>query len=77
MKHLLNLLAAIALLVWGTQLVRAGILRVFGANLRNVLAHSVANRWAAAISGLGVTVPTQVPLDTPIKIGTTTFELRR
>jgi len=24
-----------------------------------------------------VTVPTQVPLDTPIKIGTTTFELRR
>ncbi len=30
MKHLLNLLAAIALLVWGTQLVRTGVLRVFG-----------------------------------------------
>lgn len=59
MKHLLNLLAAIALLVWGTQLVRAGILRVFGANLRNVLAHSVANRWAAMISGLGVTALVQ------------------
>ena len=59
MKHLLNLLAAIALLVWGTQLVRAGILRVFGANLRNVLARSVANRWAAAISGLGVTALVQ------------------
>jgi phosphate:Na+ symporter len=59
MKHLLNLLAAIALLVWGTQLVRAGILRVFGANLRNVLAHSVANRWAAATSGLGVTALVQ------------------
>jgi phosphate:Na+ symporter len=59
MKHLLNLLAAIALLVWGTQLVRAGILRVFGANLRNVLAHSAANRWAAAISGLGVTALVQ------------------
>jgi phosphate:Na+ symporter len=59
MKHLLNLLAAIALLVWGTQLVRAGILRVFGANLRNVLAHSVSNRWAAAISGLGVTALVQ------------------
>jgi phosphate:Na+ symporter len=59
MKHLLNLLAAIALLVWGTQLVRAGILRVFGANLRNVLAHSLANRWAAAISGLGVTALVQ------------------
>ncbi|HXE46718.1 MAG TPA: Na/Pi cotransporter family protein [Ramlibacter sp.] len=59
MKHLLNLLAAIALLVWGTHLVRTGILRVFGANLRNVLAHSVASRWAAAISGLGVTALVQ------------------
>ena len=59
MKQLLNLLAAIALLVWGTHLVRTGILRVFGANLRNVLAHSVANRWTAAISGLGVTALVQ------------------
>ncbi len=59
MKHLLNLLAAIALLVWGTHLVRTGILRVFGANLRNVLAHSVASRWTAAISGLGVTALVQ------------------
>jgi phosphate:Na+ symporter len=59
MKHLLNLLAAIALLVWGTHLVRTGVLRVFGANLRNVLAHSVANRWAALISGLGVTALVQ------------------
>jgi phosphate:Na+ symporter len=59
MKHLLNVLAAVALLVWGTHLVRTGILRVFGANLRNVLSHSVANRWAAAISGLGVTALVQ------------------
>ncbi len=29
MQHLLNLLAAIALLVWGIQMVRTGILRVF------------------------------------------------
>jgi phosphate:Na+ symporter len=55
MKHLLNLLAAIALLVWGTQLVRTGILRVFGANLRRVLARSISNRYTAAVSGLGVT----------------------
>ncbi len=59
MKHLLNLLAAIALLVWGTHLVRTSILRVFGADLRNVLAHSVSNRWTAAISGLGVTALVQ------------------
>ena len=41
MIHLLNLLASIALLVWGTQFVRTGILRVFGENLRQVLAHSM------------------------------------
>lgn len=59
MKHLLNLLAAIALLVWGTHLVRTGILRVFGANLRHVLSRSIGNRFAAALSGLGVTALVQ------------------
>ena len=59
MKHLLNLLAAIALLVWGTHLVRTGILRVFGANLRHVLSRSISNRYTAAISGIGVTALVQ------------------
>ncbi len=55
MKHLLNLLAAIALLVWGTHLVRTGILRVFGANLRQFLARTIRNRGTAALAGVGVT----------------------
>ena len=59
MTHLLNLLAAIALLVWGTHLVRTGILRVMGTNLRNVLAKSVNNRFAAMLSGIGVTALVQ------------------
>ena len=59
MKHLLNLLAAVALLVWGTYLVRTGILRVFGANLRHVLARSIDKRPAAALAGLGVTALVQ------------------
>jgi phosphate:Na+ symporter len=53
--HLLNLLAAIALLVWGTHIVRTGMLRVFGENLRRVLASSFSNRFRAFIAGLGVT----------------------
>jgi phosphate:Na+ symporter len=53
--HLLNLLAAIALLVWGTHIVRTGVLRVFGENLRKVLAASFANRFSALLAGLGVT----------------------
>ncbi|RKJ98849.1 Na/Pi cotransporter family protein [Alicycliphilus denitrificans] len=59
MKHLLNLLAAIALLVWGTHLVRVGVLRVFGANLRSLLARSMGNRFTAALSGIGVTALVQ------------------
>ncbi len=59
MKHLLNLLAAVSLLVWGTYLVRTGILRVFGANLRNVLAKSIGTRPAAALAGVGVTALVQ------------------
>ncbi|MDZ7936967.1 MAG: Na/Pi cotransporter family protein [Rhodoferax sp.] len=59
MIHLLNLFAAIALLVWGTQQVRTGILRVFGANLRTILSRSVSNRFAAAVSGVGVTAVVQ------------------
>jgi len=55
MLHLLNLLAAISLLVWGTYIVRTGILRVFGENLREVLAASVRNRWLAAVAGMAVT----------------------
>lgn len=55
MIHLLNLLAAIALLVWGTQLVRTGILRIFGEKLRNILAHSMGSRTRAVASGMLVT----------------------
>jgi len=53
--HLLNLLAAIALLVWGTHIVRTGMLRVFGENLRRILALSFGNRFRSLIAGLGVT----------------------
>ena len=63
MTHLLNLLAAIALLVWGTHLVRTGILRVFGANLRQLIAHSVSSRFTAVLSGIGVTAVVQASTD--------------
>jgi phosphate:Na+ symporter len=55
MIHLLNLLAAIALLVWGTHNVRTGMLRVFGENLRGILSHSFSNRLSSVLAGVGVT----------------------
>ncbi|MEI7762886.1 MAG: Na/Pi cotransporter family protein, partial [Comamonadaceae bacterium] len=42
-----------------TQLVRTGIVRVFGASLRNVLSKSVKNRLTAMASGVGVTALVQ------------------
>ena len=55
MQVLLNLLAGVALLVWGTYIVRTDILRLYGGNLRRVLRQSVSNRFAAFSAGLFVT----------------------
>jgi phosphate:Na+ symporter len=55
MKILLNLLAGVALLVWGTHIVRTSVLRLYGGALRRVLRQSVSNRFAAFGAGLGVT----------------------
>jgi phosphate:Na+ symporter len=54
-QTLLNLFASVALLVWGTHIVRTGILRVFGADLRRILSKSVASKGSAFLAGLGVT----------------------
>ena len=59
MQTLLNLLSSVALLVWGTHIVRTGILRVFGADLRRILSRSAGNRVSAFLSGLGVTALVQ------------------
>lgn len=59
MQHLLNLLAAISLLVWGTHIVRTGVLRLMGGSLRRVLARSTSNRLVAAFAGIGVTALVQ------------------
>ncbi len=55
MQVLLNLLAGVALLVWGTHLVRTGIMRTWGGQLRRVLSVSVVNRFHALLAGIGVT----------------------
>ncbi|HEY1328238.1 MAG TPA: Na/Pi cotransporter family protein [Casimicrobiaceae bacterium] len=55
MQTLLNLLAGVSLLVWGTHIVRTGILRVYGGDLRRALRHSVSKRGTAFVAGLLVT----------------------
>jgi phosphate:Na+ symporter len=55
MLTLLNLLAAVALLVWGTQIVRTGMLRVFGETLRRWLIAGMVSTPKAIGAGLAVT----------------------
>ena len=59
MAQLLNLLAAIALLVWSTQFVRSAILEGFGSRLRYLVARAVANRGSAVATGAVVTLVLQ------------------
>ena len=59
MLTLLHLLSAVALLVWGTHIVRTGVMRVYGARLRTVLSSSVEKKPLAFCAGLGVTALVQ------------------
>ncbi|MFK3662223.1 Na/Pi cotransporter family protein [Scandinavium sp. NPDC088450] len=59
MLILLHLLSAIALLVWGTHIVRTGVMRVYGARLRTVLSRSVEKKPLAFCAGIGVTALVQ------------------
>ena len=55
MLILLNLLSSVALLVWGSHIVRTGILRVLGADLRAILGRSTGSTLRAFLAGIGVT----------------------
>lgn len=52
---LLDLMGGIALLLWGLHMVRSGILRAFGPDLRWFLGKALRNRFAAFGAGLGLT----------------------
>jgi len=59
MQTLLSIISGVALLVWGTHIVRSGVLRIFGGNLRKVLSDSISNRFHAFLAGVGVTALVQ------------------
>lgn len=59
MLTLLNLLSAVALLIWGTHIVRTGVLRVYGSNLRRVISQNMARKPLAFVAGILVTALVQ------------------
>lgn len=59
MELLINFIGGIALLLWGVRMVRTGITRSFGAELRQVLSASARNRVRALFAGFAVTTALQ------------------
>lgn len=57
------------MLVWGTHLVRTGILRVYGAELRRMLSTSIRRRPLAFLAGVGVTCLVQSSNATAVIVG--------
>lgn len=59
MLVLLNLLSAISLLVWGTHIVRDGIMHTYGAHLRSIISRNINKKNMAFLSGILVTALVQ------------------
>jgi phosphate:Na+ symporter len=56
---LLDLMGGVALLLWGLHMLRSGIMRAFGSDLRRVLGQALRNRLIAFAAGLGITAVLQ------------------
>jgi len=52
---LLDLAGGVALLLWGLHMVQSGMLRAFGAELRQFLSRTLDNRASAFAAGMGLT----------------------
>lgn len=51
-----NLIGGIALLFWGTYMVKTGMLRTFGLAFRSFLSHALSNRVSSLFAGCGMAV---------------------
>ena len=56
---LIELLGEAALLLWGVHMVRTGVLRAFGGDLRRLLGRALRGRLTALLAGIGVTLALQ------------------
>src|SRR5919109_2284423 len=70
----LDLMGGVALLLWGLHMVRTGILRAFGADLRRLLSRALGNRFAAFNAGLGLTALLQSSTATGLMAASFTAE---
>lgn len=74
LNWLVNVLGSAALLLWGTRMVRTGVLRAFGGGLRRFIGKSVSNRFVAF--GVGLSAATILQSATATAMLTATFAAR-
>jgi phosphate:Na+ symporter len=65
---LLDLMGGVALLLWGLHMVRSGIMRAYGSELRRLLSTALRNRLLALLAGIGVTALLQSSTATALMI---------
>ena len=65
---LLNVAGGVALLLWGSRMVRTGFQRAYGADLRGIIRAGTDNRVVAALAGLGVTALLQSSTATALMV---------
>ena len=70
----LDLMGGVALLLWGLHMVRTGILRAFGPDLRRLLSGALSNRFAAFGAGFGLTALLQSSTATGLMAASFTAE---
>jgi len=70
--QLIDLLGAVALLLWGLDLIKTGVLAAFGAGLRQWLARGTRNRFSAAFWGFMATLGLQSSTATAVLIASFT-----
>jgi phosphate:Na+ symporter len=56
---ILDLFGGVALLLWGLHMLRSGVVRAFGPELRRFLGWALRNRFTAFLTGVGVTAVLQ------------------
>mgnify|MGYP001069139114 FL=1 len=59
MTILIQMIGAVALLVWGTHSIRVGMFRTFGDQLRRWLAKNLSSRISAFLAGMGLSMMLQ------------------
>jgi len=59
METIVNIVGSVALLLWGIRMMRTGVTRSFGGELRRVLSLSAKNRMLGFLTGLGAAAAVQ------------------